>query len=161
MHSLGQLDCKDCPPGYYCEEGASEPVACPRGTYNPIHGRGTLGECRPCISGMACPRPGLTWPPVKCDAGYYCPAGSSLPNETIYACPAGTYTDYHNLTHVRECTDCPGRQSCEAGTGGIQKPPQECAKGKTFGLKFSGENFVNTSKEHRIILYCTKSMWLS
>ena len=130
MHFLGQLDCKDCPPGYYCPAGGSEPVACPKGTYNPIPLRGSLGECRSCISGTACPRPGLTWPPVKCDAGYYCPAGSSLPNETIHACPAGTYTDYHNLTHARECTDCPGRQSCEAGTGGIQKPPQECAKGK-------------------------------
>lgn len=92
---------------------------------------------------MACPRPGLTWPPVKCDAGYYCPAGSSLSNETIHACPAGTYTDYHNLTHARECTDCPARQSCEAGTGGIQKPPQECATGNAYVLTVLGEDFVN------------------
>ena len=129
---IGQLDCKDCPPGYYCLEGAREPVACPKGTFNSLSSRGSLAECRSCISGMACPRPGLTWPPVKCDAGYYCPAGSSLPNETIHACPAGTYTDYHNLTHARECTQCPERQSCEAGTGGIQKPPQECAKGMEY-----------------------------
>ena len=104
-------------------------MACPKGTYNALIRRGSLAECRSCISGMACPRAGLTWPPVKCDAGYYCPAGSSLPNETIHACPAGTYTDRHDLTHARECTSCPERQSCEAGTGGKQKPPQECAKG--------------------------------
>ena len=123
------MDCKDCPPGYYCTEGTQEPVACPKGSYNALIRRGSLADCRSCISGMACPHAGLTWPPVKCDAGYYCPAGSSLPNETIHACPAGTYTDRHDLTHARECTSCPERQSCEGGTGGKQKPPQECAKG--------------------------------
>ena len=129
---IGKLDCKDCPPGFYCVSGAQEPVPCPKGTYNALIRRESLADCRSCISGMACPRSGLTWPPVKCDAGYYCPAGSSLPNETIHACPAGTYTDRHDLTHDRECTSCPERQSCEAGTGGKQKPPQECATGEVF-----------------------------
>jgi hypothetical protein len=84
---------------------------------------------RPCFAGMACPRYGLSWPTLTCNAGYYCPQGSPSPNATLNACPAGTYTDYHNLTHSRECTSCPAGQACEAGTGGRQKPPQLCARG--------------------------------
>lgn len=145
---IGQLDCKDCPPGYYCVRGTQEPVACPKGTFNALIRRESLGDCRSCISGMACPHAGLTWPPVKCDAGYYCPAGSSLPNETIHACPAGTYTDRHDLTHDRECTSCPERQSCEAGTGGKQKPPQECAKGNYIYLRKPKNSCVIPLKYH-------------
>ena len=130
LFTAAQLDCKTCPPGYYCPSGSSSPIACPQGTYNSISGRDASGDCRSCVSGMACPKEALTWPTVKCDAGYYCPAGSSLPNETRHACPAGTYTDYHNLTHARECTQCPESHSCEAGTGGLQKQPQPCSTGR-------------------------------
>ena len=126
---IGKTDCKLCPPGYYCTSGVSSPIPCPAGKYNSLSGRGSLADCRACSAGMACPLPALTAPPVMCDAGYYCPQGSVLPNATKYACPSGTYTDYHNLTHYRECTQCPEGQSCEAGTGGRQKPPQLCATG--------------------------------
>ena len=84
---------------------------------------------RPCLAGKACPLRAQTWPTLTCNAGYYCPQGSASPNATINACPAGTYTDYHNLTHSRECTPCPAGQACEAGTGGRQKAPQSCATG--------------------------------
>ena len=127
--STGKTDCRSCLPGYYCPSGKSAPIPCPAGTYNSLSGRGSLSDCRSCSAGMACPQPALTAPPVKCDAGHFCPQGSVLPNATRNACPRGTYTDYHNLTHVRECSQCPVGHSCEAGTGGRQKQPQLCATG--------------------------------
>lgn len=130
LNALDALDCKTCPTGYYCPSASTVPTPCPRGRFSGLQGIGSLNECWSCTAGMACPQTGLTYPPVKCAAGYYCPAGSVLPNATIHACPAGYYTDYHNLTHARECTLCPERQSCQAGTGGWQKPPQLCAKGQ-------------------------------
>ena len=72
---------------------------------------------------------GLVYPPKQCSAGYYCPSGTVQPNETVNACPPGTYTDYHNLTAAIECTVCPAGQACTSGTGGNQKPPQACAQG--------------------------------
>ena len=91
--------------------------------------QGKKTDCRPCKAGMACPQLGLTNPSELCSAGYFCPAGSKQPNETLNACPAGRYTDYHNITADRECTVCPIGQACTAGTGGKQKPPQACALG--------------------------------
>ena len=125
----GLSDCKICPVGYYCTSGSHVPVPCPPGSYNPALMQGSLGDCRQCIAGMACPQYGLDWPSEVCSAGHFCPAGSSQPNETTNACHAGTYTDYHNLTASRECTACPAGQACSAGTGGRQKPPQLCATG--------------------------------
>jgi len=34
-----------CPVGYYCPEGALNPIACPAGTYSPKPGRSSLSEC--------------------------------------------------------------------------------------------------------------------
>lgn len=126
---LAALDCKTCPIGYYCPPASVVPIPCPKGRFSRLQGLGTLNECRSCTAGMACPKEAMTDPLERCAAGHFCPAGSILPNATLNACPAGYYTDYHNLTHARECTLCPERQSCEKGTGGIQKPPQLCAKG--------------------------------
>lgn len=125
----GFLDCKICPVGYYCTSGSHTPIPCPSGTYNPVLMQGSLADCRQCSAGMACPQDGLHWPSEVCSAGHYCPAGSRQPNATSNACPAGTYTDYHNLTASRECSSCPLGQACAAGTGGRQKPPQLCATG--------------------------------
>ena len=136
MSILANTDCKTCPAGYYCTSGTDAPVPCQPGTYNPSPGKGIPTDCIQCKSGMACPKLALTAPSVMCSAGFYCPAGSRQPNETVNACPAGTYTDYHNLTADVECDPCPVGQACEAGTGGKQKPPQACAAGKK--LCFSG-----------------------
>lgn len=126
----GQADCKECPTGYYCGQGSHLPTPCPPGTYNPALMQGALGDCRQCIAGMACPQYALQWPSELCSSGHFCPAGTKQPNETVNACPAGSYTDYHNLTASRECSSCPIGQACSAGTGGRQKPPQLCASGK-------------------------------
>ena len=127
--SLAITDCKHCPPGHYCTQGTDAPIACPPGTYNPALTQGAPSDCRQCIAGMACPQSALTWPSETCAAGYFCPAGTKQPNETQNACPAGTYTDYHNLTADRECFPCPAGQACLAGTGGRQKAPLQCATG--------------------------------
>ena len=129
-------DCKECPAGYYCPRGAESPIACSPGTYNPSPMQGQDSDCRKCKAGLACPKYGSIEPTEQCSAGYFCPAGSAQPNATLNACPAGTYTDYHNLTLDRECDPCPPGQACSAGTGGNQKPPQQCAAGK-FLFKYT------------------------
>uniref|UniRef100_A0A7M5XIK9 Tyrosine-protein kinase ephrin type A/B receptor-like domain-containing protein n=1 Tax=Clytia hemisphaerica TaxID=252671 RepID=A0A7M5XIK9_9CNID len=122
-------DCKVCPAGYYCLEGSDSPTACPPGTYNPVPMQGAASNCRQCEAGFACPLSASTQPTEQCSAGYYCPEGSSSPSDPLNACPAGTYTDYHNLTADSQCDGCPAGQACSAGTGGNQKPPQPCAAG--------------------------------
>ena len=92
--------------------------------------QGSATSCRKCKSGFACPLPASIQPTEMCSAGYYCPEGASLPNEALNACPAGTYTDYHNLTADSECDKCPAGQACPSGTGGAQTPPLRCAEGK-------------------------------
>lgn len=129
-----QTDCKVCPAGYYCTSGTDSPVACPAGTYNPSINQGSVDDCRSCKSGMACPQIGLTRPTEMCSAGHFCPAGSAQPNETFNACPAGTYTNYHNLTADTQCDNCPAGKACLKGTGGNQKPPEACAPGKKLSL---------------------------
>ena len=132
LSTEGQDACKTCPAGYYCLEGAASPTPCSPGTYNPSTMQGSATSCRPCKSGFACPLPASIQPTEMCSAGYYCPAGSSLPNEALNACPAGTYTDYHNLTADSECDKCPAGQACPSGTGGAQTPPLRCAEGIDF-----------------------------
>ena len=48
-------------------------------------------------------------------SGYFCPGGNHRPNQTEYACPAGTYTDYTNLTAIEQCDVCPETVACLLG----------------------------------------------
>ena len=50
-----------CWPGYYCPQGTSLMVECPRGTYNPDKG-GVSAEaaCKPCDAGQYCNGTALT-----------------------------------------------------------------------------------------------------
>lgn len=122
-------NCHMCPAGYYCLEGADSPMPCPTGTFNPLLGQESLNCCQLCRAGMACSEIALTQPNELCAAGYYCPAGSYKANDPDHACPAGTYTHFHNLTSPRECTICPPGEVCPEGTGGIQSPMLKCAPG--------------------------------
>ena len=63
--------CEDCAPGYYCDGGASSPVACPAGTALASYGGSSAADCSACGAGdyntlegqAAC---------TKCPAGYSC-----------------------------------------------------------------------------------------
>jgi hypothetical protein len=63
---------------------------------------------------------GLTSPVADCDAGFYCPEGSSVPNPNDTVCPIGLHCPvgtgtpvpcesgtYTNLTQQDACITCP------------------------------------------------------
>ncbi|KAL0973021.1 hypothetical protein UPYG_G00197840 [Umbra pygmaea] len=61
-----------CEPGYYCPEGSSTPVPCPRGTFGPNAGAVSIDSCLSCPNNHYCPRPGL-------HAGLPCGASARQP----------------------------------------------------------------------------------
>jgi hypothetical protein len=127
--STGLEFCKSCPAGHYCTSGTHTPTPCDPGFFNPMTEKQDVSGCSPCTSGKACTKYGLTEPDYPCSPGYYCPGGNYAPNQTAYACPAGTFTNYQNLTDVAQCDTCPETFACLIGTGGVQKPPVSCGKG--------------------------------
>lgn len=127
--AIGLEECKACPAGSWCAQGTPNPVQCEPGFFSNTPGNMAKTDCAPCTSGWACTQYGLTEPDHRCSPGYYCPSGNSRPNQTEYACPAGTYTNFKNLTAVEQCSKCPKSFSCPIGTGGVQKPPRACAAG--------------------------------
>jgi len=52
----------------------------------------------------------------RCDAGHYCPRGTTYADQ--HPCPSGTYGEdlERNLTSSTECTTCPARYRCLGGT---------------------------------------------
>ncbi|XP_023817540.1 zonadhesin-like isoform X2 [Oryzias latipes] len=155
MGSTDQGNCKTCLPGYYCQdEGTSQPALCPVGYYCPaglIYGvefpcppgtvQNQLGAsnpeaCLPCPAGMFCFQPGLSKPTGLCQAGYFCPAGSTSPNSADYQgnttmsqlcppghycpsgagyplpCPPGSLSVSQGLKTIEECPPCPPGLFC-------------------------------------------------
>ncbi|XP_061684132.1 uncharacterized protein LOC133505158 isoform X2 [Syngnathoides biaculeatus] len=49
-----------CPPGFYCLQGSSIPLPCPRGTYGPAADSVSVDSCIKCPPHHYCPRPGLS-----------------------------------------------------------------------------------------------------
>ncbi|XP_074536526.1 uncharacterized protein LOC141798463 [Halichoeres trimaculatus] len=122
--STHQENCATCTPGYYCPvEGAVQPTLCPVGYYCPAGltqglqfpcPPGTLQNqlgasgpeaCLLCPAGTFCSQSGLSTPTGVCEAGYFCPAGSTSPNSTEYQ---GNSTRSHL---------CPSGHFCPPGTG--------------------------------------------
>lgn len=66
-----------------------------------------------------------------CLAGHYCPPGTAYPNQ--YPCPAGTFSDFTNLTDSSECSTCPARRACAAGSTSLSivacEPGYYCPSG--------------------------------
>ncbi|XP_029373644.1 multiple epidermal growth factor-like domains protein 6, partial [Echeneis naucrates] len=93
--------------------------------------------CLPCPAGTFCSQSGLSQPTGLCEAGYYCPAGSTSPNFTEYQgnssgihlcpsghycpsgtghplpCPAGSFSVSRGLKEVGECPLCPPGRFCD------------------------------------------------
>lgn len=72
-----------------------------------------ITDCAPCTAGKSCVKYALTEPDYPCSPGYYCPGGNHKPNQTEYACPAGTFNDNYNLTAVSQCQQCPETVACK------------------------------------------------
>ena len=96
-----------------------------------------MENCLPCPAGWACLTPGMglyNFNHTRCAAGHYCPSGTSYP--TQFACPAGKFTDVDDTIRSADCTPCPARKACHAGTGSLGhmaglggKQPYDCQAG--------------------------------
>ncbi|KAK2847209.1 hypothetical protein Q5P01_010208 [Channa striata] len=128
-----------CPVGYYCPPGLTLGIEfpCPPGTVQSRRGASSPDACLPCSSGMFCSHPAQSQPTGPCEAGHYCPAGSTRPNSTDYQgnstgsricpsgyycppgtgnplpCPAGSLSVSRGLRGVDECPPCPSGLFCE------------------------------------------------
>ncbi|XP_023932215.1 multiple epidermal growth factor-like domains protein 11 [Lingula anatina] len=126
--SIAVTFCRGCPIGHYCPAGSVDPTPCEPGTMNPnVNQSRESSACLPCTAGQVCTAYGLTEPDGPCQAGFFCPEGTAMANETV--CPAGTYTDRDNLTSADECDICPASFACLEGTGGFKLRPRPCSKG--------------------------------
>lgn len=120
-------------PGYYCVIGATEPTACPPGTYSNSLTAASINDCKQCPGGNQCP--GASSTPLTCLAGTYCPKGSPIArpcpighycntNTTIpIACPSGYYCpkyDQDNLNQYQDVSElpilCPDGHLCPFGS---------------------------------------------
>lgn len=93
-----------CPVDRYCPEGASVPLRCEPGTYEPRQGS---SECQTCPPGFYCAN-GLR---TACSGGY-CPAGSATPTP----CPDGQHDNgVTKLASASGCAYCPVGEYCQGG----------------------------------------------
>jgi hypothetical protein len=70
----GQTACNHCTPGFYCKQGAAEPVPCPGGTTGNATGLYTVAQCVHVPPGSWAPL-GSALPEPCPPAGFYCPGG--------------------------------------------------------------------------------------
>ncbi|TMS07192.1 Signal peptide, CUB and EGF-like domain-containing protein 1 [Larimichthys crocea] len=143
MGNTHQDNCTTCTPGYYCQGlilGLEFP--CPPGTVQSQLGASSPEACLLCPAGTEKSEcfvlsPALSQPTGLCEAGYYCPAGSTSPNSTEYQgnstksylcpsghyCPSGTGYPLHcptgslsisrGLKEDDECPPCPPGLFCD------------------------------------------------
>lgn len=95
-----------CPIGYYCEEGAQQPIRCPEGTFTNETAAKQMSECTVCQPGKYCNYESRY--PQGCPPGTYCPINSQYPS----ICPKGTYQPSKNMTGVDDCRPCLGGYYC-------------------------------------------------
>jgi hypothetical protein len=97
--ATAQYECMDCPAGYFCEEGSTEPIPCSPGSYTNRNntessGPGAWPACTQCPEGFFC---GLaSAEPQPCAAGSQSTAGS----EECSPCLAGFYCSAQATTHA-------------------------------------------------------------
>jgi len=84
---LASLNGLECPLGHFCPLAASEPLACPAGTYRNDTGGEDELDCSRCPPGAYCPVG--TGAPIPCQAGTYCTVGSAAPRTV----PGGSYSN--------------------------------------------------------------------
>ena len=87
-------------------------------------------DCSPCPPRKACAAGtgGPNNPPVDCYAGYYCPEGTTTPDE--FGCPAGRYGSETGLSDASCSGPCEQGYWCEKGSVSAKAAP--CDEG-TYG----------------------------
>ena len=101
--------------GYVCPEGREEPIACPKGTYQPeMNMYNETEHCLTCPPGTACKKEGIDkYENHLCPPGHYCMEESYFPRP----CPPGSFrpnsgasmdkiTNYFNRNATANCYNC-------------------------------------------------------
>ncbi|XP_043532727.1 zonadhesin isoform X4 [Chiloscyllium plagiosum] len=112
-----------CPPGFFCPEGSSLPLICTAGFYCDQY---ELAEpTGPCDAGYYCPIGSTERAPdtSRCVAGHYCPEGSPSPKP----CPEGTYSNTPMNKVPENCLPCTPGFFCEGI--GLFHPTGLCVSG--------------------------------
>jgi hypothetical protein len=137
----------ECPKGSYCPMGTSTPQRCPTGTFSNNTGNVAAVNCTPCLAGWQCDVTGLILPLSRCNATYYCPAGTVTPtllctpgnycaggNSAPVACAAGTYS---NASGLAACLPCPATTYCPSQTSSPLGCPAGyyCGGGSATGVE--------------------------
>ncbi|KFH15614.1 GCC2 and GCC3 domain-containing protein [Toxoplasma gondii MAS] len=103
-----------CPAGSYCLTGTSDAqgILCRPGTYNDELGAASAEECQPLPAGVYSGGGAKTAAgDGKCDAGYYCPEGSTVPHAV--PCPRGTYLNQPGGQREEDCLPCAPGTYCD------------------------------------------------
>ncbi|KYO38996.1 hypothetical protein Y1Q_0022586 [Alligator mississippiensis] len=144
-----------CPAGHFCPLGSSSPVLCPTGTFLPQTGMASRNACLPCLGGKFCQGEGMADVSGTCHAGYYCPLGSTKPDQELcptgFYCPkgselpvpcdSGSLNPHAGRWHPTDCQLCPAGHFCS----GFGRPAPEgpcsagfyCPPGQTSAIPAS------------------------
>lgn len=99
--------CQDCPKGWFCALGSTQPTICPINSYCPVRsaaptlcpdgtyndaetGLERANQCKECPTGKYCQNGVIV---ADCDNGYYCDTGATSATDSSKLCPAGFYCD--------------------------------------------------------------------
>eukprot|EP01042_Synura_sphagnicola_P000118 gene118-117_t len=143
-----------CPAGFYCPSGIAYPLPCPSGTYSSSAGQDNINDCVTTPAGFYSIQ-NSTSVNGMCAPGYYCPAGSSGPQEV--ACPARYYRPEFGGGSVSDCSLCVAGGYCPQGTynpnyGG--KSLSDCLQ-CPVGYYCGGIGNVNVTGKCYAGYYCT------
>ena len=119
---IPSLNTNACPTGSYCPEGTQGALSCPPGTINPFSGKGYVQNCTTTPSGYYS-KAGSSAAAGMCHPGYYCLAGSTVPNQT--PCPAGRYNADYAGESMSKCSKCPAGFYCPIASS----TPLMCPRG--------------------------------
>ena len=129
-----------CPIGSYCIEGTTSPTPCPNGTYGSSESLASVDSCSNCTAGFFCSGLGQNSTSGLCYPGYYCPPGSTSPDDPTYKCTVGHHCpigsadqipcnngQYQDKEYQDTCELCPEGFFC-TGVGPVVSP-QLCPEG--------------------------------
>lgn len=120
--SIPDLSLKAVPAGYWSPAGATSAVPCPAGTYVAQSGSPTQANCTTTAAGYYSLSASTAYTGM-CSPGYYCPAGSTTPQQV--PCPTGTYASDYGSESLSKCSVCPSGHYCPIASS----MPLTCPRG--------------------------------
>ena len=106
QRAYGQTSCAPCTRGFYCKEGAAEPVPCPAGSYGNATGLYSPGQCTPVERGYWAPL-GSRLPEDCPPSGFYCPGAlrdtvNAVGGSKPIIMPVGQSTETREVATVQQ-----------------------------------------------------------